>query len=294
MTANPFLTARAWTFADSRSSLVCEADAVSQSGFTAVSTFPRKQGKNGDAAQRLPAITDEAAVVSLLGLDSAESSRCVLVGHDGMAWLDTDHREELVYGCSCNGRTFPKDPLRSGFERPLSDAYYSVRSGEQLDDSRGLDRGTRLVWRLLLTGATGTVEPEPVHLADLAPDADPATAAARQLFALLVGVRLAVADDLGIDAVPTAFSVRLVAAWCGLSINRAHTTIRQLREAGVIERVGREARTDLYAPGLPALPLAVEGAEPKRPGAGTDRLEVNRAEPVGQFPKLALVSEAEL
>jgi hypothetical protein len=182
---------------------------------------------------------------------------CPLPGHDGMATVDWVERfkprlhQELqlvCIGCLCE---HAPDWWTIGrqFERPLSDAYRAIHVGTPVGWRYRLAKGLRFVWLLLLEHELGMVEPVSVELPPLAFDVPALGHAAREFFALLAGLRLAVGSDLLMP-----FSVRLVADWLRVNKAEAHEAIRTLIGAGVIAKDGEIASTGrrgtpLYAPG---------------------------------------------
>jgi hypothetical protein len=214
----------------------------------------------------LPKLTDAAAAARALGmtLDEHDSAACPLPEHSGVAWLVTTyskpHDGELTLVCDCHGvdSVFPGDSWRSSFGRSLADAYMAVRSGTTLDRENTAQRG-RFVWRLLLLGAAGVVEPEPIDLAALPEHAEDAVKTARDLFALLAGLRTTLAACIREAPLPMPFSEDVVRRYCRLPGGRApRSVIDQLTGSGVIEAVGKAPRQQgqrrsafLYEPGRP-------------------------------------------
>jgi hypothetical protein len=213
------------------------------------------KGRRSD--HRLPriGIGDEAAAARAIGLVLNEYGYgyCPLPEHDGIAWLElrssAPHYGELTLSCNCYGgeREFSGD--RAMFARSLADAYMSVRSGTVLNRENTAVRG-RFPWRLLVLAAAGVVVPEPITLLALPSEASDAAKAARALFGLLAGVRLAVADCIADQPLPMPFSEELVRLYCRLPAGRAaRRAIDELIDRGVIDLTGVAPRTPGYRRG---------------------------------------------
>lgn len=188
----------------------------------------------------VPSITqsDEAAVRQVLSFDGYQ---CPLPGHDGDAAELVDNRGTLCFACDCLGRSAVWDyrgEWRSRFERALSDAYWLVKTGQVAERGFRLKAGLRFVSRLLLTHEVGLIEPRPVKLPTLGTDADELSRCARDFFALLYGLRVAL-EPAKVEAEGIAFTDRLLAAWFGVHRNDARDVINALQGAEVVERVGR-------------------------------------------------------
>jgi hypothetical protein len=105
-------------------------------------------------------------------------------------------QHDLVFVCNC----FNHHDSRSRWcERPVADACYALWTGALLPPGEPVRH--RFVWRLLLTGKLGLLVPYPVDLAPVRDDF-PEFAGARDLFALLMGLKRANGDDR--PAVPAA------------------------------------------------------------------------------------------
>ena len=165
-------------------------------------------------------------LVTTWGLAADGYFPCPLPGHQGRAFLRGNHR----IGC-CHGR-----------ERSLAEVWAAIAYGA--DDLRS--NIELAVWWRRLAYDLDALEPAPVTLPDLPQDAPPAAKSAREGFALVVGLRR-------VDRAPrpVAYSVRFTAAWCRLSHGEAASALRVLRDARVIQEVGRAGRVPLYEPGRP-------------------------------------------
>jgi hypothetical protein len=99
-------------------------------------------------------------------------------------------------------------------------------------------------WTRRLAYEVGIVQPVAVAVPPLPSGASPATERAREGFRLLAGLRWA---DWAPRPLP--YTVRFIAAWCGLSHGAAHGALRALIAEGVIREVEQRRGLALYLPG---------------------------------------------
>jgi hypothetical protein len=158
---------------------------------------------------------------------------------------DHDRRPEIEKAIEALGVVSKHDPPRH--------AVHTSAVPKQLS------RTERSTWRHLQRYETGDgVVPLPVQLPELPSDATDDAQRARELFALVAGLRLA----LNGMWMPVTFSVPLVQNYLQVSQGRAEDAIRALLAADVIAKVGEERRrlhpdrgADVYEPmGWRALP----------------------------------------
>ena len=155
-------------------------------------------------------------------------------------WTEPEPRYDIVLWCRCLGAELWAGG-RALHWYSLADVYFAVKSETRLGlYFRTIYRGA---YRLMLNAEVGLLDTEPVDL--VKPDglSDRAQRAA-DLFARLYAAQV----GAGFPD-PGGFAVGLVGEWLGCSREKAHATIRELVDAGVIERSGRLGRMYLYEPG---------------------------------------------
>lgn len=248
METNPFATAEPWRVELCRDSdhapLTRSVTGRRSSTLSTLSTPTRLRRVRGAwSTRRLPKIEDHDGAARALGMEPDEHGYavCPLAGHDGIASLDAVGGELRLW-CDCLGAELRWDGGGNAEHwYPLSDAYYSVRSGVVLDRANHRVAG-RFAWRLLLLAAAGVVEPVSIELPPLPAGGSVELEEARKLFALVAGLRLALADCIRAEPLPMPFSEELVRRWCRLAGGIVpRQTIDGLVEHGVIEFCGQEA-----------------------------------------------------
>lgn len=172
----------------------------------------------------------------LLGPDSPTRSTALLGPDDlgGDRLRELDQRPDVRAALDRLGVRDARDyaARASGRDRPRSGPEYAV-------------------WKLDLLRAARLIEPVPVGLPALPAEASEAAHLLRDRFAVLLGLRALRGD--GDEAAP--FTKRFAADWCGVSETTALRALGELRQHGVIVRVGetrsRAGRSpaSLYLPG---------------------------------------------
>lgn len=156
------------------------------------------------------------------------SFNCPIPEHAGRSTLALDEDGGYVLDC-CRGR-----------QRSLAE----VRAARAYGIDRLRSNIELAIWWRRLAHELGTFEPAPVEVPDVWAGALANVRAARDGFALLLGLRRADYPDR-----PVPFSARFAAAWCGLSKDEANRAIRDLLARSVIVEVDRQGRIRLYEPG---------------------------------------------
>lgn len=182
---------------------------------------------------------DPAVVADCLGVLGVEGGvgepfLSLLPGHEGHeAVVERAPTGAFVYRCRCGDK--------GAGDATLADVYAATKYGQ----FELLSRSAAAIWHRLLLKKAGRLEPVPVALPDLPPDADANTKLVRHFFAVTVGLR-----EHDHPGEPTMFSRRFVAAACEISEDRARAAIDAIVSAGVIRRLPDKCRNAyLYVPG---------------------------------------------
>jgi hypothetical protein len=190
----------------------------------------------------------ESDLRRVLGMESGEYGPCPIPGHHGVARLGEDDRG---YGwgliCNCLGTDLKYEAWRTDFWRPLSDVYRAVWTGQTIQRADKLPRGVRLVWMLLLAHEVGLLDPAPVPLPPLRPDAGDLEHKVAAFYRLLAGLRVAIGGEL-----KTPLSVTLVMEYFRIrSRAEANAPLQALRRSGVL--IGTRARQSGYYEYVPGM-----------------------------------------
>jgi len=172
------------------------------------------------------------------GGEEGGSLPCPLPGHDGQACIEAAEQDpEVPRLRCCHGRW-----------RSLGEVHAARAYGHDGKRSN-IEIAT---WTLRLAWELGTFAPKAAELpavAGLSAHAE----RVRDGFVLLAGLRWAEHPPR-----PLPYSIRFVAAWCGVSFTVARLALAELLKADVIREVERHKRTPLYLPGATGL-LVDEG-----------------------------------
>jgi hypothetical protein len=194
-----------------------------------------------DLSPGLPALRER------LKADPSGRFPCPIPGHTGSSLLADPPPEEDPRGAGQ-----PRLLCCSGRWRSLGEVWAARAYGAD----RKLSNIEIATWTRRLGHELGVFEPLGVLVPELPAGASRHASVARAGFQLLVGMRWADGPRR-----PVPYTVRFVAAWCGLSFRDAHESLTELRDAGVIQQADRVGRIPLYLPGRAQTHNAGEGRQ---------------------------------
>jgi hypothetical protein len=192
---------------------------------------------------------DEAAVSSALpalGIDAPLGQRfpCILPGHD------QSKPEASIFRDPLTGLWKYRDWHHVHYGTPEWLRLADVRAALAYGVVRWRNGPEAARWYRRLWHEAGLVDPVPVELPALPPDASRALRKVAEGFALHVGLRrLREPDDE-----PVAFAHRFAAAWCGCTTREVGRAIPELRRLGVVRQVD-----EISTGGLRPMPLYLPG-----------------------------------
>lgn len=196
-------------------------------------------------SRRLDFAIAEDGVRRALGMDGRTCQPCPIPEHVGVGWLEEEGDRGLVLRCDCHGVELRWDEGKTDYWHSLGDVYRAVHTATTIAPGQRLKAGLRLVWSLLLAAEAGLLEPEPVPLPPLPPEASDLEHRIAAFYQLLAGLRVADGREL-----ETPLSVTLVMEYCGLTDRgKTNDALQALRSSGVL--VGRRAPNSYfeYLPG---------------------------------------------
>jgi len=211
----------------------------------------RKFVKGGEGLRLIFQRPDLAlACAAVLGIATARVGQgflCILPGHDEV------HPSASLHWDPKTGAIMYRDwHARSGVAwYTLPDGRASLAHGQAVR-LRGPSVAT---WQLRLLVEAQILEPYPVPARPLPPGVRPAVRKVYEGFLFLLACKWWHTPD-----VPTPFSWRFAAAWCGLGERHVGEAMHWLLAHGWLRQVGVHQRTALFLPGAAA-------AHPRRPGS---------------------------